>query len=286
MSDVDIANMALRRIGAKTITSLTADNSKEDRVCNTFYDQVRQELLEDFDYNFAKAYAKLGLSGNGSYVRYDEYDDEFDYTPVSITAITQADPPSITAVGHGLVTGDHVYLYSIEGMTELNNNSYHITKSDADAFTLTGIDSTNFTAYSSGGYVQKIQPSSKYANGFTYDLPADYLRAISLDNETDTFEIINDSAGNKYLVTTIEDPVLKYIRDVTDTDEFSASFKNLFILRLATIICIPIIGVKNSGQILKTLIAETEMIEGKTKTISAKETNYMPDTSCSWIDAR
>lgn len=69
----------------------------------------------------------------------------------SITAATQANPCQITATGHGLTTGDTVMITSVGGMTEINDKIFTATVVDADNFTLDGIDSTAFTAYTSGG---------------------------------------------------------------------------------------------------------------------------------------
>lgn len=51
-SQVDICNRALIRLGADTITSIT-DNTKEARLLNILYDQVRRELLRLHPWNFA-----------------------------------------------------------------------------------------------------------------------------------------------------------------------------------------------------------------------------------------
>lgn len=74
----------------------------------------------------------------------------------SITGITQASPGVVTSTAHGLVTGDVITFASIGGMTELNGNSYLVVKIDADTFSLkefngTAIDTTGYTAYTSGG---------------------------------------------------------------------------------------------------------------------------------------
>ena len=70
----------------------------------------------------------------------------------TITGASQANPCAITAVGHGYSTGDIVIIEGIVGMTQLNSRYYTITKVDADHFTLDGVDSSAYTAYSSGGY--------------------------------------------------------------------------------------------------------------------------------------
>lgn len=74
----------------------------------------------------------------------------------TISAITQANPAKVTSTAHGYSTGDQVIIETVVGMTQVNSSSagqvYTITKVDADNFTLNGINSTGYTAYSSAGY--------------------------------------------------------------------------------------------------------------------------------------
>ena len=71
----------------------------------------------------------------------------------AITGATQANPCQISTapLEHGLITGNRVYLKDIGGMTELNDQIYTITANSTTTFTLDGISSTAFTAYTSGG---------------------------------------------------------------------------------------------------------------------------------------
>lgn len=74
-------------------------------------------------------------------------------TTNSVTGITlsSTDPVSITIVAHGLTTGRQGVFSSVGGTTELNDNTYKITKVDANTFTLQGTDSSDFTAWTSAG---------------------------------------------------------------------------------------------------------------------------------------
>lgn len=74
----------------------------------------------------------------------------------NITAATQALPCQITSVGHGLTTGDTVYIESVVGMVELNGGSFTVTVTDVDHVYLDGIDSSAYTAYASGGTIQDL----------------------------------------------------------------------------------------------------------------------------------
>lgn len=87
----------------------------------------------------------------------------------TVTGATQANPCVITSVAHGMQTGDRVTFNSdIGGMTQLNGNSYVITRLSADTFSLqsliANIDSSAFTAFTSGGTWYSIQ--HEYNNVF------------------------------------------------------------------------------------------------------------------------
>lgn len=74
----------------------------------------------------------------------------------SVSNITQANPAQVTANSHGLTTGDTIYIYGVQGMTSISDG-YTITVVDGNNFTLDGIDSTAFAAYTTGGQVVRQQ---------------------------------------------------------------------------------------------------------------------------------
>lgn len=80
--------------------------------------------------------------------------------PVAVTGATQANPCSITATAHGFATGDTVRFRSVGGMTQLNDNNYVITVVNANTFTLNGVNSTGYGAYTSGGLVSNVYVGS------------------------------------------------------------------------------------------------------------------------------
>ncbi len=74
-----------------------------------------------------------------------------------ISAITQATAAQVTSGSHGLSIGDTVVFASVSGMTQINAMiGVVLTVPDANTFTV-NIDSTNFTAYGSGGTVAKAE---------------------------------------------------------------------------------------------------------------------------------
>ena len=76
-----------------------------------------------------------------------------------ITNVTQANPPVVTYSGADNYDNDkEVFISGVVGMTELNGKFFTIANVDtgANTFELSGIDSSAFTAYSSGGTLQQV----------------------------------------------------------------------------------------------------------------------------------
>jgi hypothetical protein len=87
----------------------------------------------------------------------------------SITSASQALPCQITSAAHGLASGAVVTITGVVGMTELNGGTYIITVVDANNFSLTGIDSSGYVAYVSGGTWTATSQS------FSFTIPGPFL---------------------------------------------------------------------------------------------------------------
>jgi hypothetical protein len=79
----------------------------------------------------------------------------------TISGATQANPAVITATGNDFVLGDWVYVSGVLGMTQLNGRFYEVAAVSGASVTLQDlfgfvIDSTGYSAYVSGGEVQRI----------------------------------------------------------------------------------------------------------------------------------
>ena len=111
----------------------------------------------------------------------------------TISAITQANPGQVTANGHGRSTGDVVRVEDVAGMTEVNNLTFTITVVDVNNFTI-GVDTTGYTAYTSGGIVAK---------------DGDYPRCVRY------YE------GRKYFAGTENEPTTLFGSKVSDYDDMT-----------------------------------------------------------------
>lgn len=109
---------------------------------------------------------------------------EFD-APISITGITAADPPVVTAAAHGLSDGDEVLIRDVVGMTEVNRRHYTVASATANTFALqttanppADVEGAAYTAYVTGGTARKL---------FTTVTGLDHLEGL-------TVQIVADAA--------------------------------------------------------------------------------------------
>ena len=91
----------------------------------------------------------------------------------AITAITKAAPAVITSAAHGLVDGWRAAIVSAGGMRQINAKNYpprtldfhKVTYIGATQVSMNDVNSTNYSAYTSGGFLVSYTPVS--LSGFT-----------------------------------------------------------------------------------------------------------------------
>jgi hypothetical protein len=109
--------------------------------------------LIPFEFNVEQAYV---LEFGDQYIRFYKDDGQIVEADKTITAITKANPAVVTASSHGYVNGDHVWINNVVGMTEVNGRRYTVANKTTNTFELSGVDSSNYTTYSSNGDAQKV----------------------------------------------------------------------------------------------------------------------------------
>ncbi|NLE06841.1 MAG: hypothetical protein GX638_18845, partial [Crenarchaeota archaeon] len=139
--------------------------------------QQKTSRIERFRYNDEEVYV---LEFTDYKLRI--YEDDaltLNSTAKTITGATAADPCVITAVGHGFSDGDEIYISGVVGMTELNGRFFRIVYIGVDSFSLkdlfgNAVDSSAFTAYSSGGTATSVyELTSPYAEADLDDFQFD-----------------------------------------------------------------------------------------------------------------
>lgn len=266
-NDYEIVNLALVRLGANTITSLS-DGSRNAKAATVIYATVRDEILRSFDWGFAKRRAWL---------------DEKTPNKVVITDITGANPGVVTYTHVGVLdpeNGDKVEIAGIVGMTGLNGNQYVVDNVDATAetFELMDTDTSAMTAYTSDGTAERVVPPSGDWT-YCYDKPSDCLAVRDINNDPDIlFEVTEDG-----ILCDEKDIQITYTRQVTDVSLFDSIFTSAFAARMSGELAIPITGSKKKMEIGFGM-AQTFITSAKTG--DAKEAKEGPFNRNPYADAR
>lgn len=109
--------------------------------------------LEPFQYSTEQSY--MLMFGN-EFVWFFKNGGIITHATKTITGITAANPAVVTSAAHGYSNGDKVYITSVAGMTEVNNRWFTVANVTTDTFELSGVNSSGYTAYSSGGAAGEI----------------------------------------------------------------------------------------------------------------------------------
>jgi hypothetical protein len=228
-NDFEIVNLALVRLGATRITSLS-DGSRNANEANAIYSLIRDEVLRGHAWNWATRVADL-----------EAHIDNV----LTITDITQANPGVVTYTGTDPADGDEYKIAAVVGMTELNGNIYTVQNVNtvADTFELYDdegkkLNTTTYTAYGSAGTAteQITHESAEYDNVF--HLPDDNLRILELNKNPEAlYEVIED-----HLFTNEDEGEVQYIKQVTTVTTYDANFVNAFAWRLAAELCVVLTG--------------------------------------------
>ncbi len=99
----------------------------------------------------------------------------------SITGITQATSAVVTVGSHTFAVGESVYFSGVVGMTQINGLRGTITATGATTITV-AINSSAFTAYSSGGSVNtNPQTGEVVKGGCEFDIPCRFNSRIDVN---------------------------------------------------------------------------------------------------------
>lgn len=128
----------------------------------------------------------------------------------TITSISQANPCVVGSTAHGLVKGDRVTFASIVGMTQLNGVTATVEYTTANGFSLSGVDSTGYTAYTSGGTATPVTFTtiSEVGTFSGFDGQASELDTTDLSSGAKEFKLgLVDNGGFTFgMNTLLSDP--------------------------------------------------------------------------------
>jgi hypothetical protein len=243
VSFTDIANRALIKLGiTKQLSDVSTDTSTTATIMYALQDTALRKSLIAADWDFATWIADLTVNDedpadtNEWTYAYDMptspecvkprriMNGDRNSTPwgsppfrvvanigqrYTITGATAASPVVITtSATHSIDNGDTVYIEGVVGMTNINGLRFTAASVANTTVSLSGINGTAYTAYSSGGYIQ---------------------------------------GAGALLYTDEEDAALEYTRLVTDTDLYPYEFSEAMACMWAYLAAPALTGGDSSG---------------------------------------
>ncbi len=223
MSFTDIANRALLHLGiSKQLSNVATDTSTTATVMYALQNVALKKSLMAADWDFATWIAALTENDEEPTVE-EEWTYAYDMpttpecvtprrivngdrnnTPGSaiplrvvanigqrytITGATAASPVVVTtSATHSIDNDDTIFIEGVSGMTNINGLRFTAASVTNTTISLSGVNGTAYSTYTSGGYVQG-------ANNLIYtDEPDAYLEYTRLVNDTDLFPSEFDTA--------------------------------------------------------------------------------------------
>ena len=277
-----IVNPALDRIAAQNIT-VSSTSAKEYTIANRYYEDVRDQLLRSFEWNFARKRTVL----------YPIQTLSLDIAPQPdmwavgdiITGISSGAESEVLEVSSGsvyIVAGDSIDFSS--GETIVNATMYGVTYENSPVAwenNNTGADDNVYWYDDSdvdqvvcgSGFPTQANTSPDYEWDYQYELPSDYLRLIKVyeDDGTDGAEYRYKIEGTRIL-TNYDTMNINYVYRVTDPTLFSDMFSEVLILRLALKLVIPLKGAVQDA-FFAGIAEELKIREAHARVVDGQENN-------------
>lgn len=152
----------------------------------------------------------------------------------TITGITKVTEAVITAT-HDYSVGDYILIEAVGGMTQINNRVVRVKSvSTTVSFVAEGLDSTDFTTYTSGGTAKKITLGASFDNITQLDLPdgaPDEVDVTTIHDDEKQIEFGHQSA-QKGTLSLIANPLATAVVEVQTAS--TALERRAFLVTLAS----------------------------------------------------
>lgn len=282
-TDVEIANQALLRVGAESITSgeWNTPSNERSRAVKNSWPFVRREVLRAHPWNSVTARSKVRASYNRSSQLVPVWDYERAYPlPSNCLRVLECDvteqwrvelgPLSATVVG-GLLDGGRPSLLNSQIFVQ-TTGTHGLSSGDIVYMTQANEDSLN-------GQFSEFELLST-TQGSLIDLPtADFATTGS------TSGALNKVTLGPCIVTedTAETVSIRWVKDVTDPSEFDSMLTEALVLRLAVEI---VERVTDSTRKREALMVEYQEFLREVKHIEGQEQSPSDFEEDLWISSR
>jgi len=237
-SKIDISNMALRRLGAETITSLDA-STKIARIMKNIYDITRKRVLESHPWAFALKRAEIYAEGFENTVTLPITSDgatvtatfsnasggDLNYVEYGVRKFIDTTPALTVALTVGTDPAPRLnYIYLVGGTLTASTSGF---PSGAHTPIATAWISSAAKVQTSGVTAQFDFSKPLFEYSKKYYVPRDYIRAWK-----EYSEAVHKREGDWFLGDA-DKLQMTYISDIEDEEKFNPLFVNVLYLNLA-----------------------------------------------------
>lgn len=152
----------------------------------------------------------------------------------TITAISKASEAVITGT-HDYSIGDYILIEAVGGMTQINDMVVRVkTVSTTVSFVAEGVNSTNWTTYTSGGTAKKITFGASFDNITQVELPdaaPDKIDITSI-NDNEKQQAFGHDAALEGTLSLIANPLATAVVEVQTAS--AANARRAFLMTLST----------------------------------------------------
>lgn len=227
MTNLEIANSALIKLGQEKISSYPDTTTKRGITISEQFSKVLKRILRDHSWNFACKRVKLSLEQH-----------EIESTDVSVANNT------FSKTSHGFITGLKVQVANSDTLPAplAASTDYYVIKSSVDTFKLatslsnalagTAIDITTAGSGTNKFYPQDATPEFEFDYQFT--VPSDYHKLIKVTYDDTGKKNIDYKFEGKKILSNYQVIFLNYVALETDPGNFTDDFSELFALLLAS----------------------------------------------------
>jgi len=160
--------------GVETMENMTVfpQGGTSRRFGSRFVGEVKNSAnatrLIPFEFNVTQSYI---LEFGDQYIRFYKDNGQIVEASKTISGLTAANPGVVTATSHGYSNGDHVWINSVVGMTQVNGRRFTVASATTHTFELSGVDTSGYTAYSSAGTAEKVyEIATSFTSAQVFDL--------------------------------------------------------------------------------------------------------------------
>lgn len=275
-AEVAVVNQAEDKFtGAQT--AYATQTTLEALAAIRHYEQTRNSLLESFEWPFATDREELGKistivldaePGPDNWAVGDTITGISSGTTAEILTVTSGTEYEIIHISGDFTDGERITNATVYDVTW---EGVPVEYEDETVCWYDDSDADQVTCGTGYPVVAGITPDFEWTH--QYHLPNDFIRLTKID-EDDGTDYVDDrwEREGKRLLTNYDTCNIKYIKEVTDPDDFDPLFTEVLILRLALKLIPPLAGTKTNP--LKADIKEDlRVAEIKARIVAAQETN-------------